>query len=64
MIRGSASENEARHRGPFAPHDASMDDALHALYIRAKFEHGEREIRAGRGVSHAAAKRRIRRWVR
>jgi len=46
------------------PDDASMDDVIHALYIRAKFEHGEREIRAGKGISHEAAKRRIRKWVR
>ncbi len=46
------------------PDDASMDDVIDALYIRAKFEHGEREIRTGKGISHEAAKRRIRKWVR
>ena len=46
------------------PDDASMDDVIHALYVRAKFEHGEREIRAGRGISHEAAKRRIRKWMK
>jgi len=46
------------------PDDASMDDVIHALYVRAKFEHGEREIREGKGISHEAAKRRIRKWVR
>jgi len=35
-----------------------------AWWVRAKSEHGEREIRAGKGISHEAAKRRIRRRVR
>ncbi len=34
-----------------------------ARWLRAKFEHGEREIRAGKGISHEAAKRRIRKWA-
>ena len=46
------------------PKDASIDDIIHALYVRAKFDHGEREIREGKGVSHEKAKRRIRKWVR
>jgi len=29
------------------PDDASMDDIMHALYVRAKCEHGERQIREG-----------------
>jgi len=46
------------------PDDTTLDDIIHALYIRAKFDHGEREIREGKGISqeeatHAAAKR----WV-
>jgi len=46
------------------PDDASMDDIIHALYVRAKFEHGEREIREGRGVPHEAAKERLRKWLK
>jgi len=34
------------------------------LYIRAKFERGEREIREGKGVPQEEAEKRIRRWVR
>ena len=46
------------------PDEVSMDDIIHALYIHAKFEHGELEIRKGRGISHRAAKKRLQKWVR
>jgi hypothetical protein len=46
------------------PDSASMDDIIHALYINAKFEHGEREIRKGRGVSHKTARKRLQKWLK
>ena len=46
------------------PDDASMDDIIHALYVQAKFAHGEQQIREGRGVPHQEAKGRLRRWVK
>jgi len=46
------------------PEDASLDDIMHALYVRAKFEHGEREIRAGRGIPHEEAKKRLQKWAK
>ena len=46
------------------PEDASLDDIMHALYVRAKFEHGEQEIRAGRGISHEEAKKRLQKWAK
>jgi len=46
------------------PDDASMDDIIHALYVNAKFENGEREIRAGRGVPHKAASKRLQKWLK
>lgn len=46
------------------PDEVSMDDIIHALYVRAKFEHGERQIREGRGLTHEAAKKRLQKWVR
>jgi hypothetical protein len=45
------------------PDEATMDDVIHALYVHAKFEHGQREIRKGRGISHEAAQQRLRRWL-
>ena len=39
------------------PNQATMDDIIHALYIQTKFDHGEREIRAGKGIAHETAKK-------
>jgi len=46
------------------PEGASMDEIIHALYVTAKFDHGESEIRSGAGVPHAEAKRRLEKWAR
>ena len=46
------------------PDEATMDEIIHALYVNAKFEHGEQEIRDGKGVSHEAAKQRLGKWVK
>jgi hypothetical protein len=46
------------------PDESSLDDIIHALYIRAKFEHGEAQIRQGKGVSHDQAKQSFKKWLR
>jgi len=46
------------------PDDTTIDDIIHALYIKAKFDHGELQIREGKGVSHEEAKRRLQKWVK
>lgn len=46
------------------PDKITMDDIIHALYIHAKFDHGEREIREGKGISHEEAKQRLQKWVK
>ena len=46
------------------PNEVSIDDIIHALYINTKFEHGEREIREGKGILHEEAKQRLQKWVR
>lgn len=46
------------------PNKVSMDDIIHALYISTKFEHGERQIREGKGISHEDAKLRLQKWVK
>jgi hypothetical protein len=46
------------------PEEATMDEIIHALYVNAKFEHGEREIREGKGVSHETARERLGKWVK
>ena len=45
------------------PDTATIDDIMHALYIRTKFARGEQEIRDGKGIPHDEAKRRLSKWV-
>lgn len=46
------------------PARATMDDIIHALYVKTKFEHGEKEIREGKGVSQEEAKKRLQKWAK
>jgi len=46
------------------PEEANMDDIIHALYIRAKFERGLQDIADGHAVSHEEAKKLMRSWVK
>ncbi len=46
------------------PDEATMDDIIHALYVRTKFANGEQEIRNGKGIPHAEAKKRLQKWLK
>ena len=46
------------------PEESSIDDIIHALYINAKFQKGEQEIKDGKGISHDEAKGRLKKWQR
>jgi len=46
------------------PDNTSMDGIIHALYIKAKFDRGESQVREGRGISHEEARRRLQKWVK
>ena len=46
------------------PPKATIDDIIHALYVHAKFQHGEQEIKQSKGISHEDAKKRLRKWVK
>ena len=54
----------ARHVINSLPPQATMDDIIHALYVHAKFQHGEQEIKQKKGISHEDAKKRLRKWVK
>jgi hypothetical protein len=45
------------------PENSSLDDIIHALYVKAKFERGESEIRQGKGVADEQARQRLRKWA-
>jgi hypothetical protein len=46
------------------PDEATLEEIIHALYIRAKFQRGEREIREGLGVPQEEAERRLQKWAK
>jgi len=46
------------------PEDASIDDIMQALYVRAKLERAERSIEEGRGIPLAEATGRLQKWLR
>lgn len=50
--------------GRSSPDQASLDEIIHALYLRAKFDRGEEEIRKGQGISHEEAKKKLQKWFR
>jgi hypothetical protein len=54
----------AKHVIDALPDEATLDDIIHALYVKTKFEHGEREIREGKGIPHPEAKQRLKKWCR
>ena len=58
------AKNAAKDVIDALPEDATMDDIIHALYIRLKFERGEAEVREGKGVAHEEAKQRLKKWLR
>ncbi len=59
-----AVKDIAKHVIDTLPDEITMDDIIHALYIHAKFDHGEREIREGKGIPHEEAKQRLQKWVK
>ncbi|MGI6387559.1 MAG: hypothetical protein ACOX2W_10635 [Desulfomonilia bacterium] len=46
------------------PNDVSMDEIIHALYMNVKFSRGEKELREGKGVSQADAKKKLEKWLK
>lgn len=54
----------AQHVIDGLPKTVSMDDVIHALYVATKFDRGEREIRAGKGIPDDEAKSRMKKWQR
>jgi hypothetical protein len=46
------------------PKNSTIDDVIHALYVHAKFQHGEEEIKEKKGIAHEDAKKRLHKWVK
>ena len=46
------------------PDDASTEDIMYAMYVRAKIEEGLRDEEAGNLIDHEFVKREINEWLR
>jgi predicted transcriptional regulator len=47
------------------PDEVDMDTIIYTLYIKSKFEQGEREIEEGKGIPHDEVKKRLfEKWVK
>ena len=46
------------------PDDASTEDIMYAMYVRAKIEEGLRDTEAGNLIDHETVKREINEWLR
>jgi len=46
------------------PEGATYEDAMPAIYVRAKIAEGERQIIAGEVLSHEDAMARLSRWLK
>jgi hypothetical protein len=45
------------------PEDVTLDEIMHALYVNTKFQHGETQIREGKGIRHEEVKKRLKKWL-
>ncbi|NLD93419.1 MAG: hypothetical protein GX639_12215 [Fibrobacter sp.] len=52
----------AKHVIDGMPKNVTMDDVIHALYVASKFDRGEQEIKAGKGISDEDARIRLKKW--
>ncbi len=57
-------KNIAREVIDALPDDATMEDIIHALYVREKFERGLTQAREGEGIPHEEVKRQMRKWAK
>lgn len=46
------------------PDDASTEDIMYTMYVRAKIEQGLRDLEAGNTVSHEDVMREIDEWLK
>ena len=45
------------------PENATIEDILYKLYVRARVEEGIKELDEGKGVTHEDAMERIAKWL-
>jgi len=62
IIPAMTTKERARQVIQALPDEATMEDIMYALYLEAKAERGEQEIRQGRGIPHHEARKRLAKW--
>jgi hypothetical protein len=45
------------------PDDVTMEEIMHALYVRQRIEEGIRELDAGEGIPHEGVRQRLNPWL-
>ena len=45
------------------PEDVDVDALMEKLYLLEKIEIGEKQVAAGQGIPHEAAKKRLKKWL-
>jgi len=45
------------------PDNATFDDILYKLYVRAKIDEGIKELNEGKGIAHEEAMEKISKWL-
>ena len=44
------------------PDNATIEDIMHQLYVRAKIEAGLKELNEGKGIPHEEAMEKVSKW--
>lgn len=57
-------KEEAKNIIDQLPIESSMEDIIHALYIKEMIDKGEREIKEGQGIPQEDAVKRIQEWLK
>ncbi len=46
------------------PDSTTLDDIMETLWVQKKIITGREQIKAGQGISHEDAKRRLKKWLK
>jgi len=46
------------------PENVGFEDIINALYIKAKFDKGIKDIKNNKGIGHEEAKKRLSKWLK
>jgi len=64
FMAGTTEKEKAVKAVQELPPDATFEDAMERLYFLCKVQKGLRQADAGQTVSHATAKKRMKKWLK